>query len=202
MRRGFLTALALVSATAVAGDPTTRQLSPFHTVQVNVPFNTLIQPATGNTYSVSIDAEQAVKDKFRATLLNNILALDIYGSIQTSQPVLITVILPASQLQEVDVSSSAQVSVAGGFSANPFTATNTGSSRLSFLGLNAPTVNVQYSGQGSGSVVVDAANRNVRITGSSVGSGGVKYNRGQCNVQGTFPASICKQDPNLRIPPQ
>lgn len=35
---------------------------------------------------------------------------------------------------------------------------------------------------GTGSVLVDAASEDVQISGSSSGTGGVLYNRGQCSV--------------------
>jgi hypothetical protein len=69
--------------------------------QVCVPYNVLIEAGSG--YSISLDAEQGVKNALRAGVVAGVLRLQSQGDFSTRQPIKLTVTLPANQLQSVQV---------------------------------------------------------------------------------------------------
>lgn len=77
----------------------TRSLEAFSNIYACVPFTATVDPGDG--YSVSISAEQAVTDAILTTVKDGNLYLES-GSFDSSQPIEVSISLPASELKSVN----------------------------------------------------------------------------------------------------
>ena len=82
--------LALMATTRAAGaHPLVLPVPKFNRVQVCTPFSVAIKP--GADYSVSIDAEQSVKDALSAVVRDGTLTIATKSSFSTRSPIKLTV---------------------------------------------------------------------------------------------------------------
>ena len=107
----------------------TKPLPSFSTVQVNLPFNVKISPASSS--SLKLEASPQVIDAVDSSVSNSVLYLGTHGDFKTQQPIYATVFLPAGSLQQVLVQSPVNtVAVDSGFSVQSFSANVAGTGTL------------------------------------------------------------------------
>ena len=146
---GFLPVLCILAwlSSPKPADATskTKSLPSFSTVQVNLPFNVKISPAS--SYSLKLEASPQVIDAVDSSVSNSVLYLGTHGDFKTQQPIYATVFLPAGSLQQVLVQSPVNtVAVDSGFSVQSFSANTAGTSILYVKNLTAKKVMVTSTG--------------------------------------------------------
>lgn len=146
---GFVPVLCLLawlsSPKAWAATSRIRSLSSFTQVQVNLPFNVKIAPAS--SYSLKLEASQQVVDAVTSSVSNSVLYLGTNRDFRTQQPIYATVFLPAGSLQRVSVQSPVNtVAVDSGFSVQSFSADLSGTGTLYVKSLTAKKTAVTSTG--------------------------------------------------------
>ncbi|KAK9803286.1 hypothetical protein WJX72_007531 [[Myrmecia] bisecta] len=92
-------------------------LPAFTGVQSCLPFNILVAPSGGpGQYAVALNATSDVADLLSLAIVNDTLLLETTGPFQTTAPIQLTVVLPATELQRLIVTSPiSEVTVANTF---------------------------------------------------------------------------------------
>lgn len=118
---------------------------PFFTrVEACVPFSVKLAP--GPRHSVQLEAERAVQEAFNATVSSGTLKLTTTAPFRSTQPIRLTLTLPAKQLQSLASKGVADVVVAQGFSPAQLALSTAGGGRLLVEGVTAPRLTVNAAG--------------------------------------------------------
>lgn len=139
-----------VALTALGAQAAVQELSPFNTVSVCVPFTVQVAPskATGNgSYALSLDAGSNVSSAITATVLGDTLYLETAGFIST-EPIQVTILMPADKLRRLNHFSLSSVYVAPGFNVSSFVARSSLSGNIYVQNMTAGDVLIQESGTG------------------------------------------------------
>ncbi|KAK9915704.1 hypothetical protein WJX75_002879 [Coccomyxa subellipsoidea] len=170
--------------------PVAKDVQPFKTIRVCQPFNVLVSPSSqANQYQIVLEADDSVGRALQASVADGVLSLGVSGRFSTPNPIKLTVKLPASQLERVEVkpATAVQVVVLGAFSPANFTAINSGVSTLQVKGLTSANVKLQNAGtgdiiflgpapsvsilsSGTGTVYVSGVTKNVVVNLSGIGN--------------------------------
>lgn len=80
-------------------------LPEFHNIDIQVPFTVLIEPSESNAaYTIDFVADQAVRAAIGANIVGGTLRLEALGNFNTTNPVRVTIRLPANALHGVKIS--------------------------------------------------------------------------------------------------
>jgi hypothetical protein len=143
----FLLIMVLSSLKGVAPAHIVTALSPFEGLQIAVPFNVKISPASNS--SLSISADQQVLNAVNSSVSNKVLYIGTDQNFKTQQPISATIFLPAGSLQQISILSSTNlVAVDDGFSVQALSARVVGTSTLYFKNLVAQQLSVTSTGYG------------------------------------------------------
>ncbi|BDA44399.1 hypothetical protein COCOBI_05-5830 [Coccomyxa sp. Obi] len=168
----ILTVAALVAAARMASAaPVTKAVQPFNSIRVCQPFNVLVSPSSqANQYQIVLDADDSVGRALQASVSGGVLSLGVSGRFSTNNPIKLTVQLPASQLQRIEVkpATAVQVVVLGNFTPSSFTAINSGVSTIQIKGLTSN--NVQLQNTGTGDIIFRGPIPSVSILSSGTGT--------------------------------
>ncbi|EIE26113.1 hypothetical protein COCSUDRAFT_61109 [Coccomyxa subellipsoidea C-169] len=184
--------------------PVAKDVPAFKTIRVCQPFNVLVSPSSqANQYQIVLDADDSVGRALQASVSNGVLSLGVSGRFSTSKPIKLTVKLPASQLERVEVkpATAVQVVVMGAFSPSSFTAVNSGVSTLQVKGLKSDNVRLQNSGtgdiivrgqipsvvivsSGTGTVYISGVTKDVMVNLSGIGNAVIDAASDAVNIRG------------------
>lgn len=117
--------------------------SPFSRVALCAPFTVLVQPSEG--YEVTIDADEAVKEAITTLIDGDTLLLES-NAFTTTNPIKVTVGLPATALSAVTARGTFPAIVAPGFTTPKLTINAQGTSQLNVLGIDTGMLTLVNSG--------------------------------------------------------
>lgn len=139
----FAYSLAICRCTMLQADE--RSLEPFDTVEVSLPFNVVISPASG--FAVNVTAESQVTSAVSVYISDQTIHLSTHRAFSSQQPIFCTVSLPANELKAVKVlSGNILVALAGGFSLPSLSLDVSGASKLVAKDLKAADTAVSSAG--------------------------------------------------------
>lgn len=119
---------------------------PFSRVSVCTPFSVLVKP--GATYDVQVEAEPAVKAAVSYAVSKGTLSVETTAPFSAKEPIKVTVTLPKSALEGVEVNSGSGWTVVGaGFApGKAFTASAAGSGGLLLQDLTTDSLKLSNNG--------------------------------------------------------
>jgi hypothetical protein len=118
-------------------------LTPFSRVALCAPFTVLVEPSEG--YQVTIDADDAVKQAITTLVDGSTLLLES-NAFTTTNPIKVTVGLPATALSAITARGTFPAIVAPGFTAPQLTVNAQGTSGLNVLGISTGLLTIVNSG--------------------------------------------------------
>jgi hypothetical protein len=154
-------------------------LDAFNGIENCAPFNALVAPSAGNAYAITLEAEPVALSSLSYIVDAGILSLGVNGSFNSTQPIKVTVTLPASALASLQTTVTGMLFTAPGFQSSSLSINVGGTGRVVVNNVKADLVVV--TSRGTADVIVTGNIGGAEVTTEGTGevflsgvSGGVK----------------------------
>ncbi|KAK9834866.1 hypothetical protein WJX81_004703 [Elliptochloris bilobata] len=173
-----------------------RMLPPFSEINANVPFNVLVMPGK---YSVKVAAEKSVADALQTNVTDGLLTLTTNASFASSQPIKVTVMLPAGNLTSANVIGSFDLVIGSGFRAKNISVTSMGAATVSATNITASSCVVSARGTSWAAINGTCDTADVSASGASSAYVGSVKTSATANAGGTSEISVVASSPDVQI---